>query len=220
MILNKEMKLNLDSDHLALSIEQLKNVILLKNAMGKYNQLTTLHDVYNILIGSYSQTSVNEIFIAHGFFGDKNWAVSSCNITGQGDKQLGIDETVGWGGREARSDLPLVSGSNIYVSLVSQTGQSVNMGFVTIQYEYQAPYDVFNKSIKRRVYNNSLFHIEPPPSRIPMTITVFGDQPQTQNYSIDNNTYWSSVQQSTMDYISQQTFTLTQYYLYLPIITR
>ncbi len=213
-------KADLDRDHLTLSIEQMAELLLQETTPGSYVQLATWQDVYNALSSTYTANQVNEIFEAHGFFGDRDWTVAACSISSEGNKQRETEEAIGEGGRQGRSDLPPVKGANLRVHFEDEEGAPVPAGTLTVRYRYPEPYDLFDTSIERRASSGGLFHLEPPPTRIPMTVEVQATSPLTSIYTITNSLFWDQVAASGQDYVAEVTFSLKLSYVHLPIVLR
>jgi len=214
-------KAGLDRDHLSQSLVQMGELLLQETAPGMYTQLATWQDVYNLMQASLLPPNwVNEIWEAHGFFGDRDWIVTECDVTGEGNRQWEEEEAIGEGGRQGRSDLPRVSGANLLVHLQSEQGLPVRSGTLMVDYRYPEPYDLLDASIEKRALDGSLFHLEPPPARIPMTVEVVGTSPLSPIYAVTNSVYWEQVAASDLDYVAEVTFTLDVSYAYLPVVLR
>ena len=186
-----------------------------------YSQLITMNDVYNRLINDYSKTDIDEIFEAHGFFGDKDWTVSSCEIIPpEGDKFRVTGEIIGEGGREGRNNFPLVDGANLLVNLQSEYGTPAYTGSLIVNLKYENPYSIYDRSIKTTVENGGLFYIEPPPARIPMTFEIKGDHPESPVYEISNEEFWGRVAGSGKEYVEEITMVVNSPppMIFIPII--
>jgi hypothetical protein len=214
-------KADLDADHLSRSLAQMTELLLQETAPGTYAQLATWQDVYDrVLASGLPANEVNEIWEAHGFFGDHDWIVTACNISGEGNRQWESEEALGEGGRQGRPDLPPVSGANLLVHLQNEQGLPVGSGPVIVNYHYPEPYHPLNASIERTAVDGNLLHLEPPPARIPMTLEVRGTSSQSGIYSATNSVYWDQVAASGLDHVAEFTFTLRVNYSYLPVVLR
>ncbi len=194
-----------DKDQLALSVAQLRDLLLRSDAKGGYQQIHTLWDVYNLAQAAYPPEQVDETFRAHGFFGDQGWSVAQCQVNAAGNKALETPEAIGEGGRQGRHNVPLVPGADLRLRLRSTAGSPVRSGSVVVRLRYPPPYDLFDTTAEARAYDGELFYLELPPSRFPMTVEVRGDDPSSPVYSTTNTGYWSAVASTSGGYVADVT---------------
>lgn len=210
---------NFDEDHLALSLNQVRDLLFKKN--GTYQQIATVWDLRTVLqAAAVEQAKVDEIFSAHGFFGDKGWTVSSCSIQASGDETRQDGEVVGEGGRTGRHDLPDVPGANLLVTLVNRFGLPIEAGKVTITLTYDPPYGMYNATYQIPAFDSELFYIHLPPADIPATLHISGSDPHSPVYTITSDEFWAAVAATTTDIIGQTTFTISNHYSFLPVIQK
>jgi hypothetical protein len=213
-----------DKDSLALTVEQLKGLFLVKDVNNHYNQIENVYQLYQVLHNNLADTDkpkVDQIFESHGFFGDAGWTVANCVITPpEGNKILDSLEILGEGGRQSRQDVPEVSGANLLVNLVNQFGRLVPYDKLIVSITYQPPYDLYNSTFELAAEDSGLFHIEPPPIGLPATIEIRGSSPDSPVYSITNVDFWDAVANSNIEYVSEMTFTVETHAVFLPMITK
>ena len=196
-----------DWDDMDLTIDELWDVI----ANTTTNDLSDMLDVYEAFLGAgYDQSKVDKIFIAHGFFEDKN-----------GNHIREPNERVGYGGMEGRRNFPLIRQANILVNMQYPNGTPVDAGMLTINISFNPPYDVYNYSyeIDYNELSNCLLPLIPPPGRYSAMVEIQAKNGIGPPFRMSNVEFWDKVAASELDYIAEHTF-VVPYISYLPLIKK
>jgi hypothetical protein len=198
-----------DSDWIDLTVTEHWN--LLNNADHQ-----NVHDIYVTLNNSdLAQLTGNgdpeqdeidnldELFIAHGHFGDRN-----------GNYEYDDDEAVGFTGKLTKSEreaTPEIPGSYIMVNVIdSSTLTQVDVSEFDVEMRVEPPHDYLNANFTIGNRNQSLYFMMPPPhysAKAYIYAKKNGYQDSTP-LVIDNSFYWERIREPGLEYLTEHTFYL------------
>ena len=191
------------------SILTQSNPITITNVNELYRSLTRVETrrAYQLRIDQ-----LNSIFISHGFYAETVWELPEDGAYALiGDYRRYNGEEVGWGGRllhenEPRPNVAPVPNAYLKVNLADSNASSstltVTLNFDQPYYDYSYTVEVPDPS--------ALIYVEPPPTRTLalVTVTAANGAQTSQPFTLDNQTYWQRVAESTTGYAAETTLTL------------
>lgn len=214
----------IDSDHMSLSATQLWTVLVKQNPDGTFQPLSNIRQVYNAFITDLpsEQSKIDEIFEAHGFFGDKGWVIQNRVPIQFGNQRRADEEGIGFGGREGRSNAPYFDGGFLLVNLQNQTGEAVDNGALVISVEYESPDDIYDYTYEYPLFsgNANMVYLPAPWTDYTATVTVQALNSSTPPYLVGNQDFWNMIPNSGQDYVAEKTFVIEHNKVYLPLILK
>jgi Tol biopolymer transport system component len=196
-----------DEDNIQINAKDIWNTVVpyLDNPPGEWEtQIRTVRDLYNVLKDSVNKgtlkdvsiADLDQVFIAHGFYAERD----IIHLFSKHDN----DEEVGWGGKEGRNSFAYVDNAYLKINLVDKNGNPAT-GQVTFDIEYDESY--YNYSYSVDVVESDLVYLELPPVRIKSVAKVTTNVADNviSSYSIDNESYWQKVANSTTGYVEEIT---------------
>ncbi len=153
-------------------------------------------------------TDLDELFVNHGFYYDANYAGYGTHIYDCGEEVGRAADN----GRPGRHNAPMVDAYllvNVGNSLITSNALNTNaattpitltisMAFAELP-ELPVSYD-FAYDVTLEQMRDNLIYLEPPPSRVPVTVTISAQAPgiESSNPLVINNTdYWNLVTASS-----------------------
>lgn len=190
--------------------------------------ITNVSELYRVLTKVETRRAhqlridqLNSIFISHGFYAETVWELPGNGIyvlLGKYRRYNG--EEVGWGGRwlpenKPRPNVEPVPSAYLKVNLAEST---ISNTTITVTLDFDQPYYDYSYTIKAPG-PSAMIYVEPPPTRTLalVTVTASNGTQTSQPFTIDNQTYWQRVAESTTGYAAETTLTLAVHPPEVPI---
>lgn len=180
--------------------DRLSSHIKCSGTTDVFSSTTTQPYLKNIDGSCINQQDLDNIFIMHGFFGDRDT-----------DESFDDNEQVGWAGKELRKAPPILENAFIKIDVNDQNGAPVEDADINLEILYEQPYFNQQHTIKLADIPDHKLYLVLPPTDETVTAKLsatYNNSAASQPFTIDNNAYWDLIAKGNGDYAVETTLSI------------